>query len=475
VTTTRRALGAVGLLIAAAFPRAAGAQVDGEPTVEKEKCPLGKGRAVHVVTTTDPESCGSGGCGQSQAITVEDRGGRVLLGLGNELGDFSDAPDLGIACEAGGVEVTDAKGTVVAFKYVPAKQQLALPAAVRDRIEAGWRQPAATGDAADERVRLGEALGRVLPAQGTTEVAGLDVELVRSLRLLEARDKIEAGAWESGEGVLNSVMNATPPPTPATPLARRAAALAARLAALREKSAPLVVTEHHRIGTTLKRPVLPLDGKPTVFWRGDAVCVAQEDADPPKAMRCLDAPTRRWATREPMQVPRSSGDHLRTTTYPNVDRCEGIYVMQATVPDDPNDRPACNGGPGEPEADLVAVVDGDAMVLANNQGVRVNRAPGKTEALTTEQALALIRTSAGTLLAGNGCCRFVDDGRLVRLAQDSAEHRWEVRGPPPKDQNWASEPLVSPSQDFAVVMSQNRGQPLTAGVTLWLLRLTRRP
>src|SRR5262249_41135990 len=152
-----------------------------------------------------------------------------------------------------------------------------------------------------------------------------------------------------------------------------------------------------------------------------------------------------------------------------VDRCEGTWVVQKTVPE--NDQIPCYDGAGEDEEGLVGVVDGDAMLLASDAGLSVNRGPKKTEGLSAKKASARIAGSAGWLVVGDGCCRFLSDGRLTRFEKQSAERRWPILGPPPEGQFWQSAPLASPSQRWAVAFSKPNA---STTVTLWLLRLTTR-
>jgi hypothetical protein len=464
----------------AALPRGASAD-DDDAKVSETRCPLGKGnKPGKIITTTEAQACGSGGCTQIQTEELLDGAGKTLIAWSDDIGgDFEPPSSLSFACKGGAVVISDDKGDLLTLSYEVAAHKLRLPPSIHKQIEDAWRAPPARGAAVADRDRLSLALGSLSPPGPNTvvayegapfEVLGLDLELGHSAALLAARDRVEAGAWETAELTINSILSARPPPT--ATVARRCAALVDRLAALRRQSAPVTVADSHRIGTVPTAPPTPVtsDGPPTIFWRGDSLCVAQEDHKPPTEMRCLDPRTRKWAAREPLQRPRSSGEHLRSTSYPNVTRCEGTWIVQTSVPEN-DEETACGGGPGENDEELVGVVDGDAMLLANGGGFRLNRAPTKTETLTTKRANALVATTAGSLVLGNGCCRFLADGRVARLAKDSDEQRWPILGPPPKDQRWSQAPLASPSQAWAVAFSQNKTTSQGA-VTLWLVRLT---
>jgi hypothetical protein len=172
-----------------------------------------------------------------------------------------------------------------------------------------------------------------------------------------------------------------------------------------------------------------------------------------------------------LQAPRSTGERLRLESYPHVTRCEGLYVVQKRVPQSGAD--ACRGGPGEDAESLVGVVDGDAMLLATESGLFVNRGPEKNEKLTPRKAAALLPSSGGSWLVGDSCCRFLPDGRVERIGKDAAERRWPILGAPPDGQRWTLTPLASPSQAWAVAFS-GPAQGNAPGVTLWLLRLAGR-
>jgi hypothetical protein len=359
--------------------------------------------------------------------------------------------------------------------YDAGAHQLRLPPTVRKLVEDGWRARPARGDAATARESLSDALNALIPGQPSPaepppfEILGLDAELAQSLSLLVARDNVEAGAWESAEKIIDQAVPTKPPPTGV--VAQRRGMVTARLAALRRQSAPVVVAKRTRIGTVLAAPTTPVDTDeaPTLFWRGDSLCVGQEDHKPPTEMRCLDAATRKWAAREPIEKPRSSGERLRSMSFPNVTRCEGTWVVQKTVPE--KGESPCYDGAGEDAEALVGVVDGDGMLLAGDLGLYVNRGPKKSEALTTKQANALLAKSAGSLVLGNGCCRFLGDGRVARMAKDADERRWAILGPPPEGQPWYRMPLVSPSQKWAIAFSKANAAP---AITLWLLSLKAR-
>jgi hypothetical protein len=476
--TRRSVAGALMLAAVAAIPRPSLADDDddGGASVSEEGCPLGKGRkAGKIVTTTEKEACGSGGCTQTQTTELLDGDGKTLIVWSDDVGgDFGQPSSLSFACKGGAVIISDGKGDLLTLSYEPGEHQLRLPPPVRKQVEDGWRRPPARGAAASARDRLADALTALTPNPSASdtppfEVLGLDLELSASQVLLVARDKLEAGAWETAEKMVDGAVPDKPPPTEV--LLRRRALVTDRLAALRRQSAPVVVADRRRIGTVLAPPATPVDtdGAPTLFWRGDSLCVGQEDHKPPTEMRCLDPKTLKWGAREPLQKPRSSGEHLRSISYGNVTRCEGIYVVQNTVPE--SDVAVCYGGPGEEAGELVGVVDGDVMLLGDERGIRVNRGPENDQGLTIKQANALIAGSAGSLVVGNGCCRFLTDGRLARFAKDAAEHVWPVLGAPPEGQYWHQTPLASPSQRWAVAFSKASTAP---AVTLWLLRLTNR-
>src|SRR5215831_1014242 len=465
---------ALALLLLLAPPGTAAADEDDDDPDAPEKvdtieCLLGKKDRGTLETTTERETCGSGGCSQEETVVVSNSKGDLLIGVQNRTGDFDNPPQFTIDCHAGAVEVKGA-GVAVTFAYDDKQRRLRLPADVRKTID---QAPGALakGAKAAARERLAELLDEVVPKppepnqQPDTPILDVDHDLVQSLWLAVMRDKIEAGEWDKGEKMLWRVP-AAPPPAPA--VARQRQALVARLAALRRQSVPVVATKRQRIGTTLSLLFNSLDADfaPGIFWRKGSLCVAQEDHKPPTEMRCLDPATRRWAPREPLEKPISNGENLRRIDYPEIDRCYGRFIVQRKVPE--TDKSVCSGAPGENDDALVGIVDGDALLIEDGKGLRLNRGPKKNQNLTWPQADALLRTTGGTYLAGDGCCRFRADGRLVRIG--NGEQSWEIRGDPPEGQRWAGPPLVSPSQKWAVAISKGEA-PAT---TLWLLGLKRR-
>jgi hypothetical protein len=444
--------------------------------VDEHECPLGTLKPVKgtLEVVVGRESCGSMGCSNEQYETVHDADGEALIGVHNREGDFEGPPLISLDCDAGKVEAKR-ESVRVSFSYDAKRRALQLPPALRKQI-ARARVARAKGGAADERALLAELLeGVVDPPRKPDEapsgrpILGVDYTDVQALWLAVVRDEIDAGDWTAAEETLQKHVTGThlPPLPPA--IAREHAAVQARWAALRRQSAPVVVTARHRIGSTLAWPYTALDVgfPPGIFWRKGSFCVAQEDRKPPVEMRCLDPVTRKWAPREPLDKPRGGGETLRSIHYAAVDQCDGDFVVQQSVPE--TEKTVCGGAPGEDDKTLVAVVDGDALMVESGYGLRLNRGPKKNQTLTWTQAAALFESSAGTYLAGNGCCRFLadGDGRLARLG-DHAK-RWEVRGAPPDGERWMGTPLVSPSQDWAVAFSHGKA-PAT---TLWLLRLKR--
>jgi len=468
-----RSLTLVALLLAA--PRGATADDDDDDKPAKSDtsaCLLGKAEKGTIVTETSRETCGSGGCSSEESVVVYDAKENALIGVNNQEGDFDHGPSFAIDCDGGAVRV-DGNKVSVTFTYDEKRRRLQFPAAVRKKIERARAAPA-KGEEAAGRERLAELLEAVVdkpPAPNEvpgTPIDGVDYAAVQSLWVSVARDKIEAGDWDAGEATVLSRL--TPPPPLPPQVAGQLAALRARLVILRRDAVPIAVTARNRIGSTLGWPSSPLDPDftPGIFWRNGSICVAQEDRKPATEMRCLDPETRKWAPREPLDKPRSSGEKLRWLSYPNVDRCFGDYVVQKSVPE--SQKSVCGGAPGEERGALVAVVDGDALLLESGPGLRLNRGPKKNQSqnVTWQQAAALLPTSAGTYLAGDGCCRFLPDGRLARLGK--SEKRWDIRGDPPKGQHWTGVPLVSPAQTWAVAFSKGDAP----AVTLWLLGLKRR-
>ncbi|HEY6477249.1 MAG TPA: hypothetical protein VI456_11760 [Polyangia bacterium] len=466
---------ALGVLVLATIPRPVAAD-DDAPVVTEAPCPLGKPpQAGKLVTTVEKEACGSGGCTQARTRKLADADGTTLIRWSDDVsGDFEQPSPLAIDCRAGAVVVKDEKGDVLTLSYDVGAHRLRLPSSIRRQVEGGWHAPPASGPAAIARARLADVLDALVAQPENPDdpppstVVDLDSELVQSHWLLVARDRLRAGDWESAETILNAVPT-KPPLTPV--VAQRRRVVTEALAALRTQTTPVVASDRRRVGTVPSRPTTPLvaDAVPNLFWRNDSLCVAQGDHAPPIEMRCLDAATHKWGTREPLQKPRSSGEHLRSMIFGNVTRCDGVFVVQKTVPK--SDQDSCTGGPGEDAGQLVGVVDGDAMLLATPGAprMRINRGPEKSKGLTAQEADALLASSAGSLVLGGACCRFVDEARIARLDDKNGEHQWPILGPPPKGQQWSGPPLVSPSQSWVIAFSTAATTP---PVTLWLFRLS---
>jgi hypothetical protein len=124
----------------------------------------------------------------------------------------------------------------------------------------------------------------------------------------------------------------------------------------------------------------------------------------------------------------------------------------------------CEQGPGSDLADVLAVVDGSALLRV---GFQLDRGGKEAEPLTQALANAAFARSAGGLLTGSGNARFLRDGRLALIADDG-EHRWDVLRAAGAAESWAAPPLVSsPDQRWVVTQSQQ-----SESVALWLFRLS---
>ncbi len=442
-----------------------------ETVVERESCALGRGVRAEIVTETERESCGSGGCGQTQTISVEGPNGEVWLSLQNELGDFGERPPFEVACEGERVHVRVEGGTgtpELRFRLERPRAGLRLLPETSAAIEASFRDAPATDEAEIERREtLAELIEAVLPASGDgpeSPPGSLGHALRDAARLLIARDRLHAGAWESAEHELESV--------PAG--AARRAELVAALALARSRTQPLALSGKRRLGTMSALPITPLfpDAQPTLFWQRDELCVAQEDASPPRRMRCYSPARGRWGSAVRLTVPESSGQNLRSMFYGNVMRCNGFFVAQKRVPD--TGSTPCAGGFGEDDDALVGVVEHDAMIVVGSppgmSGLHVNRGPKADRALTSAEAAALLRSSAGSLVLGDGCCFLARDGRVGRL-DGTDEQRWDVLGEPPPGERWSGSELVSPDQRWLVVASMAGA---SGPFTLWSFRVARR-
>lgn len=444
---------------------------DSGTRTEREPCALGRGARAVLVTETERETCGSGGCGQTYTVRIEGAKGELWLGVQNELGDFAQRDPLEVRCDGRGVLVrTDgvADAPELRFRYDRASRGLRLTPETAAGVEANWRAAPVTDKAElARRKTLVALLEAVLPdsVSATDEApspAGVRQPLVDAARLVVARDEFNAGDWESAERDLGLV----------SPNASRRQELVAAVASARTRTRPLILSAQRRLGTTSKLPVTPLfpDAAPTLFWRGDELCVAQEDTVPPARMRCYAPAGHGWGSAMPLALPESSGQNLRSMSYAHVSRCEGLFVAQKRVPETGT---ACADGFGVDADQLVGVVERDAMVLLGSSpkmsGLSVNRGPDRDQSLTAVEASAVIRSSAGSRVLGDGCCFLAPDHR-VGLLNGNDEQRWSVLPEPPPGERWSGGELVSPNQRWVVAGSVAGSGGKT---TLWLFRVQR--
>jgi len=478
-TTVR---GAVGLLFgtalalvtarsaAQAAPPGDGDEDESGTQKDREPCALAGGVNGTLVTETERQQCGSGGCGQSEWLSIEGSNGEVWLSVQNELGDFAERAPFEVSCDGGSVHVRPEDGGALELRFVfdRASGELRLAPEISAAVKASWRRAAVTDTAEiTHRQTVVQLLEAVLPTPASpadaTLAFGIGRSFLDSVRLLVVRDELKAGAWEAAERDLGSVSAGAP----------RRKELVAALAAERSRTQPITLSSKRRLGTFSKAPATPLtpDEIPALFWRDDEVCVTQEDSTPPARMRCFSPAKRSWDSAVPLQVPDSGGQNLRGMGFPNVLRCDGFFVAQKRVPE--TGTPCADGFGVEVDA-LVGVVEHDAMLLAGSPpsfaGLTVNRGPDRDQPLTAAQAAALVRTSAGSLVLGDGCCFLAADGRVARL-KGRPDQRWNVLGEPPPGEQWSGTTLVSPDQRWLVV-----GSSPTAGgrTTLWLSRVERR-
>jgi hypothetical protein len=445
--------------------------------VKREECEV-KGRVLTLVTAFD-SICDGIECHHSEDLTVEDRDGTVLLAASNEHMSFrssrentGEEDDVSLACQEGELLIRGAGYQSLALGYDRKRRRLHLPAKVialaRDREKVN------EDELPGERAGTGNLLEALLAGQERkdegprpTAIGGLDRTFVRSFWLAAARERIVAGAWASGETLLESVVDEPEKPLPA-PIKKRRAQLLALLRSARASTVPVRVLERRRLGSTLAAQKLPTEAgeRATMFWVGRELCVVQEE-QPPRAMRCHAPDRKAWNPAVAIAVPDSGGHHLKAVHHDSSEACEeGTFVMQDHLKE--SDENPCQSGPGEPIERLLAVVDRNVMLLTDGPEYQpyLDR-DGTNAPLAMTEVTATMARSAGGLVAGEGCCRFFPDGMLTRLGTDG-EQRWDVRGEPPKGERWVGSPLVSPDQRWAVLQSQ-----LDSGrVTLWLLRLS---
>ena len=437
-------------------------------------------------TVQEPTACGRY-CTTTTRFTVEDADGTPLLGLTNdqftgpELSEEDGyRPLLGVRCQRGAVVLTleERDDVALTFRWDEKSGRLRLvhTAAVQRALVLS---PLSGADA--ERRAAVRALARAAlegaaaagPDGGpASQLGGIDQAFVDGLTLSTARDAIEAGAWERGEQIVNQVSASWPsrraqPFQPPLSLRKRAAQLREELADRRNDSEPVHVLSRTRLGTLKKVQALPIDPglAPTLFWRRGEVCVAQEDAS--GTMRCYAPEARRWGPRLPVETPVSSARGLKQLDFGSrgMESCLSgpslALVVRKEVPDDRVNP--CERGPGSDLADVLAVVDGSALLRV---GFQLDRGGNEGEPLSVALANEAFARSAGGLLTGNGSSRFLRDGRLALVADDG-ERRWDVLRAAGPGQSWAAPPLVSPDQRWVVAQSQQGGT-----VTLWLFHLS---
>lgn len=416
------------LLAASIASAAAGARATAAERVEP--CPFRKGGTAAHATE---ESCGAtGSCSSDWSITVD--GLRIEdRGLGLQPADVRCAPGEIVVLSKGG------DAAPVRLVFDAARRTFRLAPEVRARLDEASRMPAGPA-AADAARRLLLGLSYVAPVAGRT---------LYDAALVAARQQLAAGRWYEARHTLEMWTSA--PPDRAS--AQQRAALAA--AAAQASASGILRATPRRIGKIVRLPSLPPFDEPTIFWRGDTLCVVQEDDA--AGMRCHDPARGRWGPVEPSVRPAAAG-LARAGAAPGCGGPERVTPRGG----DASAHDGC--GLFAPE-DVVAAASGPRVVIASD-GLRLWTRDGE-RAIDAAEATAIARDTPGSRIAGGGRAILLDGVRYHVAGKP--ETIWTLTAEPAgRDDDWTDLPAIaSPDQRFVVAFSSGRTQPAD-GFTLWM-------
>lgn len=464
---SRRALLRVTLAVftaagAVARPAAAGGAGDVHVTLVACNLPHFSGT---LVVSEAPASCAPA-CPTRRVLTLEKRGGdgaEPLFGVERTY-TFRDEPPPVLSC-AGGKLTLHWLEQEVSFELRHGALQLAF--ADRRRLSRFWPTPAQAARSIEAREALGRVLELVLDGVDGRDPpipGGVDRELTGLVELAATRDHLRAGDFQLADERISSLEHAAPSALPRA-VALHVRELRQELDAARLRTLPFSLGSRRAAGTALH----PLEGPtqpgsaPALFFRGSELCVVEvgprsAEAPPDRLMHCF-APGGSPGPSEPRALPPSSGERLAVRDFDSVaDHCRGLVVAtQRSAPDGP--RP-CQGVPAQ---DLLAVLDGDAMLAVADGGLELVRSPTAVDEVSPADARALVARSAGTRLFTRTASYFLAGGLVAQVA-GGEEKTWDVLGKPPAGTSWVGTPLVSPDQRWVVAQSGNGDGP----VSLWV-------
>jgi hypothetical protein len=482
VTCVKDLVRVLALLLACA-PARAFAQDAEPPEIHEEACALPDGRSRKLVTTRSAPMCGQV-CSREQSLAVVDANEQRVFGVSETLGE--DEAGITLSCGSRGLTLA-LDGEEL---HVLVDGRLRLDSADARAIRGSWREPSTGKAERITRLQTLQALIRIaLDAQ--EQVVDLEQELADVLELVEARERIASGDFEGAQatlahlgfrdkakgpraalpllsrpfGVAFGVGRAETPLSPES--RRRRAELLRLLETTRKKSTPVKFGTRRLVGSAprLLRGPSEVGEVPTLFFEGGKLCIADvklapygvrpETLPPPSSgrMRCFPPSGSPPAADEVYRAPASSGERVKYRDFTSpYNQCRGMVVaIQPGTPEGPH---PCQGGPGVPLEDVLAIVDRDAILALGTNGLELVRGPGKVENVARTLAAAIVARSAGTRLLAASSSYFLTRGRLARVGE-SEEKTWTLLGPPPAGVYWIGIPVVSPDQRWVAAQSGN--------------------
>lgn len=345
-------------------------------------------------------------------------------------------PHFTLACADGAVAITwtgEANERATVKATVSKKGALALEPGLQKRLEQGW-----SGNGGPELVALNHLLSSLPPPLRPDE------RLLQLASLVAARQAIRSENFMLAEVLLGE---------PAPKWNERHTALSAELKGARKRSQPVGAGKPVRLGTKQGAMTVPPLPSADVFWRGTAVCVAQEDRTPPTEMRCYDSRKRKWGPKEPLLIPDAvPGEVVQIGGGESCNFREICWHSALPKPDNPCAGVACD--------ELLAELPGPRLIAADSDGLRAFGARGQEEVKSIQTDV--LAKLPGSVLAGGQLyfsgAMLIDGatrGRAWKPFDGVVERAWTA--------------LLSPDRRFAVVSAS----PASPGgpITLWLVPL----
>lgn len=419
---------------------------DEEPTPVRTEAPCSVPRFDgKLVSEVWPADCDGGSCVTPRALTLENAEGQAVFGV-DGLTAIGGPPAL--ECKDGFV-VLSYEGEALHFEFHAGRLRLSL--ADSRRIAGLWAAPEArTRSGIVSHANLALTLSLVqngLRGRDLPRPTGVEDEIADLTLLVSIRDQIRAGRFQPAEEILSLVETSRVQSRPhrlSPRVATHVVELRHELDQARRRTLPFSLGPRRFVGGAERVLRTPLDagGPPELFFRGAELCVvavapahdepAVEPAWPEDAMHCFAPAATSSRGSEPRALPRSSTAELA--------RVAGVDVK-----------------------DLLAVVEGEALLVVARGELVLVRGPTVTETVSPARARELVAGSEGTRLVTRTASYFADSRHIAQIAGERAK-TWDVFDKPPDGVAWVGTPLVSPDQRWVVAQSGDGAH----AVSLWV-------